>query len=308
MGILDSVERGLERAVNGAFARTFRSGVQAVEIASALKRELDIGAVIVDRDRVLAPNRFVARVSPKDAARLQSLGETLENELRSVVTKHASRQNYQLLGQPDVEIRADESITTGVLEIDATRVEGAVDWVAVIEVDGQRHELPRGTTTVGRGSDCGIRITDNAASRKHLELIWDGAAGLARDLGSTNGSKINGQRFREAALAPGIVITIGQTALRFQLVPGRSARAAQSAAQSSARSAAASAAPAPVARATSRAAHPLPAAPLPAAPKQSPASPPKPATQRPRTSPAPSRDSATPDDTPGIDQDFWRGL
>ena len=51
MGILDNVERGLERAVNGAFARTFRSGVQPVEIASALKRELDIGAVIVDRDR-----------------------------------------------------------------------------------------------------------------------------------------------------------------------------------------------------------------------------------------------------------------
>ena len=56
MGILDSVERGLERAVNAAFARTFRSGVQPVEIAAGLKRELDIGSVVVDRDRVLAPN------------------------------------------------------------------------------------------------------------------------------------------------------------------------------------------------------------------------------------------------------------
>jgi pSer/pThr/pTyr-binding forkhead associated (FHA) protein len=137
------------------------------------------------------------------------------------VVKHAKRQNYQLLGDPDVEIRADQSLTVGVLEIDSSRVEGAVDWVAVIDVDGTRHELRRGTTTVGRGSDCGIRITDNAASRKHLEIIWDGGAGIARDLGSTNGSKINGERFREAALAPGIVITIGQTALSFQLVPGR---------------------------------------------------------------------------------------
>lgn len=221
MGILDNVERGLERAVNGAFARTFRSGVQPVEIASALKRELDIGAVIVDRDRVLAPNRFTVRVAPKDADRLQALGETLEQELRGVVVKHAKQQNYQLLGDPDVEIRSDGSLTVGVLEIDASRVEGSVDWVAVIDVDGARHELRRGTTTVGRGSDCSIRITDNAASRKHLEIIWDGAAGIARDLGSTNGSKINGQRFREASLAPGIIITIGQTALRFQLVPGR---------------------------------------------------------------------------------------
>ncbi len=282
MGILDSVERGLERAVNGAFARTFRSGVQPVEIASALKRELDIGAVIVDRDRVLAPNRFVVRVSPKDATRLQNLGETLERELRSVVSKHAARQNYQLLGEPDVEIRSDDALTTGVLEIDAARVEGSVDWVAVIEVDGARHELRRGTTTVGRGSDCGIRITDNAASRKHLEIIWDGAAGLARDLGSTNGSKIDGERFREAALSPGIVITIGQTALRFQLAPARNQPQPQN--QN----------------------HPRP--------QQTPAAPRADASRippvRPRTPapPPPTRSHPTPGDAPGLDQDFWRGL
>lgn len=274
MGILDSVERGLERAVNGAFARTFRSGVQPVEIAAALKRELDIGAVIVDRDRVLAPNRFIVRVSQKDADRLRALGETLEQELRGVVAKHAKQQRYQLLGEPDVEVRPDSALTTGVLEIDASRVEGSVDWVAVIDVDGARHELPRGTTTVGRGSDCGIRIGDTAASRKHLEIVWDGAAGLARDLGSTNGSKINGQRFREAALSQGIVITIGQTALRFQLVPGRASRPARPAA-----------------------ADPRPASPSPAA-NGGPAAPPPSAA-----APPPSAGA-----TPGIDEDFWRGL
>lgn len=223
MGFLDSVERSLERAVNGAFARTFRSGVQPVEIGSALKRELDIGAVVVDRDRVLAPNRFIVRVSPQDADRLLKIADTLEAELRGIVTKHADRQNYKLLGDADVELQADSSLTAGVLQVDATRVEGSVSWIATIEVEGVRHTLQRGITLVGRGSDCGIRIGDNAASRKHLELIWDGSAGIARDLGSTNGSKIEGQRFREAKLETGTVITIGQTALRFQLMPGRSA-------------------------------------------------------------------------------------
>lgn len=291
MGILDSVERGLERAVNGAFARTFRSGVQPVEIASALKRELDIGAVVVDRDRVLAPNRFIVRVSEKDAARLQNLGETLERELRGVVTKHASGQNYQLLGEPDVEIRSDESLTTGVLEIDSARVEGSVDWVAAIDVDGARHELRRGTTTVGRGSDCGIRITDNAASRKHLEIIWDGAAGIARDLGSTNGSKINGQRFREAALAPDIVITIGETALRFDLVPGRT-RSAKLARQN---------APAPTS--------PVQSSPAQNTPKPSAS---KPGSTASRTPPpqraTPAKANPAKAEPPSIDEDFWRGL
>lgn len=223
MGFLDNVERSLERAVNGAFARTFRSGVQPVEIGSALKRELDIGAVVVDRDRVLAPNRFVVRVSPQDADRLLRMGDTLEAELRGIVLKYAANQNYKLLGDADVEIRADDSLTAGVLQVDAARVEGRVNWVAAIDVDGVRHELPTGVTLVGRGSDAGIRITDSAASRRHLEFVWDGTNGLARDLGSTNGSKIDGERFREAKLTAGTVITIGQTALRFQLVPGRSA-------------------------------------------------------------------------------------
>lgn len=276
MGFLDSVERSLERAVNGAFARTFRSGVQPVEIASAIKRELDIGAVVVDRDRVLAPNRFVVRVSDKDATRLQALGATLEQELRGVVMKHAKRQSYQLLGEADVEVRADSGLTQGVLEVDATRVEGSVDWVAAIDVDGVRHELKRGTTTVGRGSDSDIQIGDSAASRQHLQLIWDGTAGLARDLGSTNGSKINGERFREAALSPGIVITIGQTALQFQLVPGRSSGS--------------TAAPRPASAAGGRASAPRPS--------NSPA--PEPRSTR------PTRGAAG--DKPGIDQDFWSGL
>lgn len=223
MGFLDNVERSLERAVNGAFARTFRSGVQPVEIGSALKRELDIGAVVVDRDRVLAPNRFVVRVSPGDAERLLKMGGTLESELRGLVQKHATKQNYQFLGDAAVEIHSDSSLTAGVLQVDATQVEGRVNWVAAIEVDGNRYELPRGVTVVGRGADCPIRIGDNAASRKHLELHWDGKNGLARDLGSTNGSKIDGERFREAKLESGTVITIGQTALRFGLVPGRTA-------------------------------------------------------------------------------------
>ena len=283
MGILDSVERGLERAVNGAFARTFRSGVQPVEIASGLKRELDIGSVIVDRDRVLAPNRFVVRLSGSDASRLARIGGTLERELIDVVMKHARRQGYQLLGEADVELRTDESLATGVLEIDASQVESSVDWAPVIEVDGVQHALRQGTTVVGRGGEADIRIGDSAASRRHLELIWDGRAGIARDLGSTNGSKINGQRFREAALSPGTVITIGQTPLSFQLVPARAAQPRSAQARPAQTQAQAQTPP------------PRSAPPRATPPVQPPAA-------RPAARPAADTDA------PGIEQDFWRGL
>lgn len=247
MGILDSIERGLERAVNGAFARTFRSGVQPVEIAAALKRELDIGSVVVDRDRILAPNRFVVRVSETDFTRLRNMGARLEGELIAVVRKHAQSQGYQLLGEPDVELRADLGLTAGVLQIDASQVEGqAVAWQAMLEVGGQQFALKQGTTIVGRGSDADIRISDDAASRQHMQVIWNGTQGIARDMGSTNGTKINGERFREAQLSPDTVFTIGQTSLRFVLVPARGQRpAGQSTAPAAHRSPAASASAAP---------------------------------------------------------------
>lgn len=223
MGFLDNIERGLERAVNGAFARTFRSGVQPVEIASALKRHLDIGAVVVDRDRVLAPNDFVVRMSPEDAQRLAALGTNLIDELVQVIHKHAKRQRYQLLGGVHVALQADASITPGVLQVDASSVQGAVNWTPVLDIAGKRHTLRQGKTVIGRGSDADITIADTGTSRKHVEISWDGSEGIARDLGSTNGSKINGQRFREAKLQPDTEILIGQTRIIFRLLPLASA-------------------------------------------------------------------------------------
>lgn len=221
MGILDGIERGLERAVNSAFARTFRSGVQPVEISAAIKRQLDIGAVIVDRDRVLTPNRFTVRVSPADLQKLQGLGDALERELRTVAEKHATKQGYTTLGPIDVLLSADENLHTGVLEIDTESVEGQISWNAALVVDGHTFNLKQGTNVIGRGSDTDVRISDNGASRKHLEIDWDGTQATARDLGSTNGSKVNGQRFAEAKLTPDTVITVGQTQMTFVMIPKR---------------------------------------------------------------------------------------
>jgi hypothetical protein len=89
VGLLDSFEKGLERAVNSAFAKSFRSGIQPVEIAAALRTELDAKAAVVSRDRILAPNAFEVRMSPADAERMRSIGSTLDDELLGLVQKHA---------------------------------------------------------------------------------------------------------------------------------------------------------------------------------------------------------------------------
>jgi hypothetical protein len=219
VGLLDSFEKGLERAVNGAFAKTFRSGIQPVEIASALRRELDTKAAVVSRDRILAPNSFEVRLSPADHERMSALGATLDDELQTLVTKHAKAQGYSFAGPVTIAIDADPQVSTGTIRVNSSTAEGQVAWQAVVDVAGKRHPLRSSRTVIGRGSDADITIADPGTSRKHVEILWDGQRGMVRDLGSTNGSMLDGRRVKEAALSPDQTIRIGSTDIVFRVVP-----------------------------------------------------------------------------------------
>ncbi|WP_341976645.1 DUF3662 and FHA domain-containing protein [Microbacterium sp. LWO13-1.2] len=219
MGLLDSFEKGLERAVNSAFAKTFRSGIQPVEIASALRREADTKAAVVSRDRIIAPNNYVVRLSSDDAERMRGLGRALTDELHALLSKHATSQGYSFAGALSINLEPDEKVATGTVRVTSGTVEGRVSWQAVIDVDGRRHSLNKARTVIGRGTDAEITIADAGSSRKHAEVLWDGERAMMRDLGSTNGTKVNGQKVREAALPTDTTITIGRTDLVFRIVP-----------------------------------------------------------------------------------------
>ncbi len=225
MGLLDSFEKGLERAVNGAFAKTFRSGIQPVEIASALRSELDKKSAVVSRDRILAPNTFVVRLSPADDERMSALGTALGDELDALVQKHARTQGYSFAGPVSITLARDESVSTGTLRVESQTAAGSVSWRGVVDIDGQRHPLVASRTVIGRGSDADITIPDAGTSRKHVEILWDGERAMVRDLGSTNGTELNGRKVTEAPLPPDSTVTIGRTNIVFRVVPQAAAPA-----------------------------------------------------------------------------------
>jgi hypothetical protein len=227
VGILDSFERGLERAVNGAFAKTFRSGLQPVEISSALKRELDTKAAVVARDRILVPNSFRVLLSPADHERMTTLGSALITELDGIVKQHAAQQGFQFAGPVVIDLISDDTITKGMIEVESSNLADDVRWVPVVDIAGKRYPL-RSRTVIGRGSDADITIDDTGTSRKHVEIVWDGSHAQARDLGSTNGSQLNGRPFQKATLDPDSVITIGRTTITFRVVPQASTMSAGS--------------------------------------------------------------------------------
>lgn len=217
MGLLDSFEKGIERAFNGAFARTFRSGVQPVEIAAKLRSELDSKAAIVSRERTLAPNSFVVKLSESDYENMASLGQNLEDELVSALQKHAKKQGYTLPGPVMIEIEADPELQLGMVQVSSTSPQQVV-WDAVVEISGTRHRLKRGRNVLGRGANCDVTIPDTGASREHFEILWDGERAMVRDLGSTNGTKLSGQTIKEASLESGAVINVGRSDIVYRVI------------------------------------------------------------------------------------------
>jgi hypothetical protein len=218
LGILDNFEKGLERVVNGAFAKTFKSGLQPLEVTAALRRELDTRAAVVSRDRILVPNKFTVRLAPGDFDRMSALGPALIDEFTQLVQSHATAQHYSFAGGISISLERDASLGEGMVRIDSVNVKGEVAWTPVLDIGGKRYPILKARTIIGRGSDADVTVDDSGTSRKHVEILWDGKRGQVNDLGSTNGSKLNGQPLKQAPLPPDSVIEIGRTRIVFRVL------------------------------------------------------------------------------------------
>lgn len=238
MGLLDNVERGIEKIVRGAFSHGGNSAVQPVEIASALRREVDHNAITLSEGRTLIPNVFAVRLADADFPLAVQWGATLAEELCDVVLKHARSQSYTLQGPVSVSFNKDSSLKGGVFEIDSSSQKGhgapsappppaaptrqPTTLQPVLEIDGQRYALNADSIVLGRSNDADILVDDTGVSRRHLEIKTVNGVTAAVDLGSTNGSYVNGQKIEgRTILTDGSVITMGRTRITFRLLPAR---------------------------------------------------------------------------------------
>jgi pSer/pThr/pTyr-binding forkhead associated (FHA) protein len=80
------------------------------------------------------------------------------------------------------------------------------------------HTLVAAKTTVGRDSTADIQIGDNGLSRKHFEILWDGASAVLRDLGSTNGVNVQGNKIDQVVLPTGTAFSAGRTEFLFKVI------------------------------------------------------------------------------------------
>lgn len=258
MGVLQDFERRLEGAVEGFFARAFRSGLQPIELAKALQRYAE-DAQHVTADGVVVPNVYRVRVSPKDRARFESLGESLPRELAEVVVRTAADRGWTLRGPVKVRVDVDEGVRYGMYELsgrvevvgqtparaepaprpapapaatsasdgdapgsglDHTQVVSAVPRstlaLKVTSGSGQGASVPVVGTrlTMGRLSSCDLVVQDSTVSREHAALVRRGDRWWVIDLGSTNGTRVNGVQAAEQPVSPGDQIELGDATVQ----------------------------------------------------------------------------------------------
>lgn len=303
MSLFERMERKLERTVNGVFAKAFRSEVQPLELASAVRRAMDDRATLIGRGRTAVPNLFTIELSPGDYDRLLEYDEELEDELIAAAEEHAETQRYRPGGPLQVIFESDEALETGVFRVrpatarrrveDASAARSSVrdyqedyveeegedydeysapipqqtaadpqddEWwddededepavhaarqppspqlappsppaapprrprvqdLPWLEVDGERYPLMSAMTVLGRDESADVILEDPGISRRHAEVrvTNDGPRQVAhlRDLGSTNGTYVNGDKVDASPLGDGDRITVGRTSVIFRM-------------------------------------------------------------------------------------------
>ena len=274
MGVFDRVERGLERAVHGVFAKAFKSEVQPVEIASAMRRAMDDRATAIGHGRTFVPNLFTIELAPTDFERLTGFSDMLTDELVASAQEHAESQRYQPGGPIQVDFLSKEDLETGVFRVRPATAKGAASPSGIpaapqsafgpsasqappvpaadgapasamaspaspvhehaasahprsrpaqrpwLDVDGDHYPLLAAITILGRDNSADVILDDPGISRQHTEIrvTNDGPHLIAniRDLGSTNGTFVNGERITSQRLADGDRVNVGRTLLIFR--------------------------------------------------------------------------------------------
>jgi hypothetical protein len=240
MSILSDFEDRVGGAFEGLFAGAFRSPVQPVEIAKALGRAMDDGRAL-GVGKVYAPVAYQVAISEADEDRLVDFLPTLGGELETYLANYAREHAYTMVGKPIISWVVHEDLKLGrcrvssslaaaedfeeLVEPPAGAVAGLYDQdvdegggfadLDTVTIGETAHDVAlRGERmVVGRLSGCDICLSDVNASREHAAFVRQPEGWAIEDLGSTNGTLLNGVAVERAQLHDGDVIEIGLTRL-----------------------------------------------------------------------------------------------
>jgi hypothetical protein len=245
--LLEKVERSIELLVEGIPQTVFRQKLQPAELGRKLEREMlrqqqaGLGANLV-------PNHFDVALNPADFERFSGFRSSLENQMESWLTQVAQRKGCVFVDRVEVTLRESSEagkrnpqIVAKFSDHPGNRPQSAGHTSALPSarpsanrtahltlLSGNGHErsfiVPAGSTTIGRAPENDIVLDSQDVSRRHARIDCSTSGIRIHDLGSTNGTCVNGDNVSVADLADRDVIHIGSQRLRIDMTASRGAR------------------------------------------------------------------------------------
>lgn len=190
VNVVRNLEKRLERLFEGVVGRAFSGRLHPSEIAGRLAREADFARFDHPSGPATA-NSYTLTFNP---AALTADPETLEAELSEEMTTYTARQGLRTEGPMRVSITTSDSVTPGSLLCHAEIVPGPpVVWARLVS-EVETHAVGRNRVTIGRGSDMDIVVPADDISRRHAILWREGGHAFVQDVGSSNGTYVDGER------------------------------------------------------------------------------------------------------------------
>lgn len=242
MGILKKIEKKLENAVEGFFAKGFKSKVEPVELGKKMALAM-LNNKVVALKKVWAPNEFTINLSPEDNKQYEAYQKELADELQDFLIQEATAEGLSMIGRPKITFKKDNTLSKGQFDINVKVSEelekeisktkdGATELIPIEEIvkaQSARHyvqlepsmieyDLSEGRIVIGRSVSNNIAIPDPALSRHHFEIFIEGIEAVIKDLGSTNGTMVNEKKIKSLVLKNKDEIKAGETTLIYRRV------------------------------------------------------------------------------------------
>ena len=190
-------ERRLERLVEGAFARAFKSGLRPVELGRRLVREMDDNRSVGRAGRHRGAQRLHRRALGQRPRAVRGRAGQPRPGARRRRPGARPRRGLLLHGPGRGRARrSDDRLHTGAFQITGRLAEGdgGAGAGSLVLPNGDRFSLTESVISVGRHPDCNLVLADPNVSRNHAEIRPQGDRFAVVDLGSTNGTRVNGVR------------------------------------------------------------------------------------------------------------------
>lgn len=219
MSFFAKLEQFCSGLIERAFAKTFPSDLEPAQIARKLVATME-ARTREDDGRLHAPGSYVVYVSQADYERLDEHRSYLERAWADVLRNLAVKVGVTFdEGKVSVVMEQRASVPLGAIEIETGAIEETPRSFRLRTIEGvppQAIYPISGRSRIGRSEESEIVLLDPGVSRAHAVVEVNGAAAMVRDLGSTNGTFVNGRRVEGEALRDGDELRVGSTRLRFE--------------------------------------------------------------------------------------------